>query len=196
MNLNDLRPDKGSKKKRTRVGRGISAGKGKTAGRGTGGAGARGRNARKGPSFEGGQLPITKRLPFKRGFTNIFRIAYQEVTIERLAEFAPGTAITPTLLAERGLIRDASKPVVVLGNGELMTNLTVQAHRFTKTAEAKITGAGGSIERLALVITGAHATVKKLSKERIADLYSKAAAAAQSGAGTDTATDTAADATA
>lgn len=84
MKLHDLQPNQGSNKKKTRVGRGISAGKGKTAGRGTKGAGARGRNARKGPGFEGGQLPLMRRLPFKRGFNNIFRIEYQEVSVEAL----------------------------------------------------------------------------------------------------------------
>lgn len=170
MKLHDLKPDPGSKKKKTRVGRGIASGKGKTAGRGTKGAGARGRNARKGAYFEGGQLPLVRRLPFKRGFTNIFKINYQEVNVGDLAELAAGTAVTPELLAEQGFIRDADKPVVILGGGDLTTKLSFKAHRFTKSAEEKITAAGGSIEKLELVVKGARATVKLLSKEKLAAL--------------------------
>jgi large subunit ribosomal protein L15 len=171
MKLHDLQPDPGSRKKKTRVGRGIAAGKGKTAGRGTKGAGARGRNARKGPYFEGGQLPLVRRLPFKRGFTNVFRIEYQEVKVSQLAMFEKGTTVTPALMVERGFIRDADKPVVVLGNGDLSKKLTVHAHRFTKTAQEKITAAGGSIETLELKVKGARATIKKLPKVKLAELY-------------------------
>lgn len=170
MKLHDLQPNPGSKKKKTRVGRGIAAGKGKTAGRGTKGAGARGRNARKGAYFEGGQLPLVRRLPFKRGFTNIFRIVYEEVKLADLEQFDAGTTITPALLAERGLIKDADRPVVVLGNGELTKKLTVQAHRFTKSAAEKIAAAGGTAEQLKLAVTGARATVKLLPKEKLAAL--------------------------
>ena len=109
MKLHDLKPDPGSRKKRTRVGRGISAGKGKTAGRGTKGAGARGQSARKGAYFEGGQLPLVRRLPFKRGFTNIFRIEYQEVNVAQLEALDAGTTVTPEMLAEKGWIRDADQ---------------------------------------------------------------------------------------
>lgn len=171
MKLHDLRPDPGSKTKKTRVGRGIAAGQGKTAGRGTKGAGARGRNAKKGSYFEGGQLPLVRRLPFKRGFTNIFRIEYQEVKVSQLDLFDKGTTVTPALMAERGLIRDADKPVVVLGNGEISKKLTVRAHRLTKTAQEKIAAAGGSVEILELKVKGAHATVKKLTKAKLAELY-------------------------
>jgi large subunit ribosomal protein L15 len=170
MKLHDLQPDKGSKTKKTRVGRGISAGKGKTAGRGTKGAGARGSSARKGAYFEGGQLPLVRRLPFKRGFTNIFRTQYQEVNVSQLQDIAAGTTVTPELLAEKGLIRDGSKPVVVLGGGELSTKLTVQAHRFSKSAAKKITDAGGSTEPLTLKVTGARITVKLLPKDKLAKL--------------------------
>lgn len=171
MKLHDLKPDPGSNKKKTRVGRGIAAGKGKTAGRGTKGAGARGRGAKKGAYFEGGQLPLVRRLPFKRGFTNVFRIEYQEVKLEQLEAFDAGTTVTPALLAERGLIRSALKPVVILGNGDLKKKLTVQAHRITKSAQEKIEGAGGTVEKLELKVTGAHATVKLLRKEKLAELY-------------------------
>ncbi len=177
MKLHDLKPDKGSKKRKTRVGRGISAGQGKTAGRGTKGAGARGRHARKGAYFEGGQLPLVRRLPFKRGFTNIFKIEYQICNVGDLdgLELAAGTLITPETLVEIGIIRDADKPVAILGDGELTTALKVQGHRFTKSAEAKITAAGGSIEKLELLVTGARATVKLLPKAELEALKAKRA---------------------
>lgn len=170
MKLHDLQPAEGSKKKRTRVGRGIAAGKGKTAGRGTKGQGAR-RGKPKGPYFEGGQLPLVRRLPFKRGFNNIFRIEYQEVNLSRLDALEDGTKVTPKLLAERGFIRDAAKPVVILGNGDLKKKLSIQAHRFTKSAEEKITKAGGSTEKLEIKLTGALATIKLLPKSKLAALY-------------------------
>ena len=170
MKLHDLQPDPGSKRKKQRIGRGIAAGQGKTGGRGTKGAGARGRNARKGPYFEGGQLPLVRRLPFKRGFTNIFRVEFQEVKLSQLDGFDAGTTVTPALLAERGFVRSANKPVVVLGNGDLSKKLVVQAHRFTKTAQDKIAAAGGSTETLEIKIKGARATVKKLTKEKLAEL--------------------------
>src|SRR5215208_1120886 len=119
MKLHDLKPAPGSRRKKTRVGRGISAGQGKTAGRGTKGAGARGSSARKGAYFEGGQLPLVRRLPFKGGFNNIFRIEYQEVNVSELEALDAGTAVTPEILAENGWIRDVGKPVVILGNGDL-----------------------------------------------------------------------------
>ncbi|PJF22884.1 MAG: 50S ribosomal protein L15 [Phototrophicales bacterium] len=144
MKLQDLRPDPGAKKKKTRVGRGISAGKGKTAGRGTKGQGARSGGG-KGAYFEGGQLPLVRRLPFKRGFTNIFRIEYQEVNVDMLeARFEAGETADPQSMAERGLIRDAEQPVAVLGRGDLSKKLTVHAHRFTKSASEKIAQAGGN----------------------------------------------------
>lgn len=170
MKLHDLKPDAGSKKKRTRVGRGIAAGQGKTAGRGTKGQGARSGGG-KGPYFEGGQLPLVRRLPFKRGFTNVFRIEYQEVNVERLNDLEDGTVVTAALLAEKGLVREADRPVVVLGDGDLTKKLTVQAHRFTKSAQEKIEKAGGTIEKLELKLTGAHATVKLLTKEQLAKIY-------------------------
>ena len=171
MKLHDLKPAPGSTKKKTRVGRGISAGKGKTAGRGTKGQGSRS-GGKKGAYFEGGQLPLVRRLPFKRGFNNIFKIYYQEVNVSQLEElFTAGTDITPALLAERGLIRDAIKPVVILGNGSLTKKFTVSAHRFTKSAAEKISAAGGSTTTLEMKLKGALATVKLLPKEQLAKLY-------------------------
>jgi large subunit ribosomal protein L15 len=170
MKLHDLRPDKGATKKRKRVGRGISAGQGKTAGRGTKGQGAR-RGGGKGPYFEGGQLPLVRRLPFKRGFNNIFRIEYQEVNVDDLGRiFSGGDTVTPDSLAEKGLIKKAGEPVVILGRGELNIKLAVQAHRFSKSAQEQIEKAGGSIEKLDLLLKGPLATVKKLRKEQIAQI--------------------------
>lgn len=170
MKLHDLKPAAGSTRKKSRVGRGIAAGKGKTAGRGTKGQGARGRRGKR-AYFEGGQLPLVRRLPFKRGFTNIFRIDYQEVNVEAINErFEDGATVTPESLAAVGLVRKASEPVVILGNGDIKKKLTVQAHRFTKSAIDKIEKAGGSTEKLELLLTGAHATVKKLRKEDLAKL--------------------------
>jgi large subunit ribosomal protein L15 len=173
MKLHDLQPAEGSKKKKTRVGRGISAGKGKTAGRGTKGQGARSGGG-KGPYFEGGQLPLVRRLPFKRGFNNIFRIEYQEVRVDQIEAhdgIADGAVVTPALLAELRLVREPDQPVVVLGNGEIRKKITIRAHRFTKTAAAKIEAAGGTVEKLELKLTGALATVKLLPKAEIARLY-------------------------
>jgi len=145
MKLNELGPSEGAKKSRKRVGRGISAGQGKTAGRGTKGQGARSGGV-KGAYFEGGQLPLARRLPFKRGFTNIRRVEYKVVNLQRLAECDfEGETVTPELMAEFGLLKKATDPVVVLGEGELSVALTVQAHRFSASAKEKIEAAGGSV---------------------------------------------------
>lgn len=148
MKIHDLRPDQGAKKKRKRVGRGISAGQGKTAGRGTKGQNARSGGG-KGPYFEGGQLPLARRLPFKRGFTNIRKIYYKPVNLESLAGIDfDGIEVTPEVMAILGLIKNPTDPVVVLGDGELSAALTVKAHRFSESAKAKIEAAGGSTEVL------------------------------------------------
>jgi large subunit ribosomal protein L15 len=173
MKLHDLRPEPGSVKKKKRVGHGIAAGQGKTAGRGTKGQGAR-RGGGKGPYFEGGQLPLVRRLPFKRGFTNVFRIEYQEVNLDSLQErFQSGDVVTPAALVEKGLLRDADTPVAILARGELSHKLIVQGHRFSKGAQEKIEKSGGSIEKLELLVTGARATVKKLSKAQFEALRTK-----------------------
>lgn len=170
MKLHDLKPTKGSTRKKTRVGRGIAAGKGKTAGRGTKGQGARGRLAKK-PYFEGGQLPLVRRLPFKRGFTNLFRIEYAEVNLEDLNErFEAGAEVTLETLVEKGLLRDINEPVVILGRGELDKALTVSAHRISKSAQEKLEKAGGSFTKLELKVSGVFATVKKMRKEDLAAL--------------------------
>jgi large subunit ribosomal protein L15 len=145
MKLHDLRPDPGSRKKRKRVGRGISAGQGKTAGRGTKGQGARSGGG-KGVYFEGGQLPLARRLPFKRGFTNIRKVYYTPVNLFALSELDADTDVTLDVLAMVGLIKKASDPVVILGEGELNVPLKIQAHRFSKSAREKIESAGGIAE--------------------------------------------------
>lgn len=150
MKLHDLRPNVGATKKRKRVGRGIAAGQGKTAGRGTKGQKSRSGGG-KGIYFEGGQLPLARRLPYKRGFTNIRKIYYKAVNLERLAEFDfDGADVTPDIMAFVGLIKKPTDPVVVLGDGELSVALTVKAHRFSKSAKAKIEAAGGTAEVLPL----------------------------------------------
>lgn len=171
MKLHELKPDEGSKRKRTRVGRGIAAGKGKTAGRGTKGQGARAGGG-KGPYFEGGQLPLVRRLPFKRGFTNIFGITYQEVNIDMIdARFNDGDVVNGESLVAAGLIRKADEPLKVLGRGELTKKVEVHANKFTKSAAEKIEKAGGSVNQHDLKVTGALATVKKLRKEDYERLY-------------------------
>jgi large subunit ribosomal protein L15 len=145
MKLHDLRPDEGSRKKRKRVGRGIAAGQGKTAGRGT-----KGQNARSGgrvsPYFEGGQLPLVRRLPWRRGFTNINRVEYTPVNIKQLAVFEPHAVVTPEVLAQRRIVRSLSKPIKILGDGELDKPLHVVAHAFSESAREKILAAGGQVE--------------------------------------------------
>ena len=148
MKLHDLRPNEGSQKKRKRVGRGISAGQGKTAGRGTKGQGARSGGG-KGVYFEGGQLPLARRLPYKRGFTNGRKVHYKTVNLSRLADFPAGSEITPETIKDMGLIKHATDPVVILGDGDLSAALTVKAHRFSASAKEKIEAAGGTVEVLA-----------------------------------------------
>ncbi|RME70833.1 MAG: 50S ribosomal protein L15 [Chloroflexi bacterium] len=152
MQLHDLNPAPGSKKRRTRVGRGTASGKGKTCGRGMKGQGARSGGG-KGPYFEGGQLPLVRRLPFRRGFTNIHRVEYKPVNLSRLQELFGDSdvrEVTPEILVEAGVIKRSDKAVAILGNGELTVPLTVKAHRFSKSAQAKIEAAGGKVEVLPL----------------------------------------------
>ena len=147
MKLHDLQAPKGARKTRKRVGRGIAAGQGKTAGRGTKGQASRS-GGTKGPYFEGGQLPLVRRLPFKRGFTNIFRVQYAPVNLYRLQEFEADAEISPATLAAAGIIKSAELPVAILGQGDLDRPLVVKAHRFSSSARAKIEEAGGSVEEL------------------------------------------------
>jgi len=151
MKLHDLRPDAGSKKKRKRVGRGIAAGQGKTAGRGTKGQGARSGGG-KGLYFEGGQLPLARRLPFKRGFTNRRKVHYKALNLGLLAELEvkAGTEVNPEFLQGLGLLKKQTDPYVILGDGELDVAITVKAYRVSKSAQEKIEKAGGSVEIIPL----------------------------------------------
>ncbi len=151
MKLHDLQPAPGSVKRKKRIGRGMASGHGKTSGRGIKGQNARSGGG-KGPYFEGGQLPLVRRLPFRRGFTNIHRIEYSPVNVERLQEkFGTGSQeVTPDTLVEAGIIKPSDKAVAILGRGEITAALTVKAHRFSKSAQEKIEAAGGSVEVLPL----------------------------------------------
>jgi large subunit ribosomal protein L15 len=144
MKLHELKPAEGSRKRRKRMGRGIAAGQGKTAGKG-----CKGQNARSGggvrPGFEGGQNPIYRRLP-KRGFTNFHRVEYAVVNLVAFERFAEGVTVTPELLLETGVVKNLKGGLKVLGNGELSKKLTVKAHKFSQTASAKIRAAGGVTE--------------------------------------------------
>lgn len=145
MKLHDLKPRVGSKKKRKRVGRGISAGQGKTAGRGMKGQGARAGSSR-GLYHQGGNLPLFRKLPFKRGFTNFRRVTWNEINIERLLKFEADSEVTPESLKEAGIVRNLRHPVVLLGRGEISVPLKIRLHRVTNGAREKIEAAGGSVE--------------------------------------------------
>lgn len=146
MKLHELKPAPGSRRPRKRVGRGIAAGQGKTAGRGT-----KGQKARAGggvrPGFEGGQNPLYRRLP-KRGFTNPNRKEYAVINVDDLNRFEEGTVVTPELLKEKGVVKNLKDGLKVLGDGDLTVKLTVKAHKFSRTAEEKIAAAGGATEVL------------------------------------------------
>jgi len=151
MKLHELKPQEGSKKERKRVGRGIAAGQGKTAGRGTKGQGARsGGGVRL--YHQGGNLPFFRRLPFVRGkgFTPISRLEYNEVNLDQLSSFPANSLVTPETLANARLLRNPRNPVVILGRGQVEVALRVMAHRVSKSAKEKIEAAGGSVEILEL----------------------------------------------
>lgn len=145
MKLHELKPRPGATKRRKRVGRGISAGQGKTAGRGT-----KGQKARTGWGgklyHQGGNVPFYRTLPFKRGFTNINRVRWSEVNLERLEEFKADAEVSPESLVSIGVLRDLKHPVVLLGRGEVKVPLKVRVHRITNGARSKIEAAGGSVE--------------------------------------------------
>jgi len=149
MKLHELCPARGARKKKRRVARG-NAGKGGT----YAGRGRKGQNARSGggvkPWFEGGQTPLVQRLPPIGGFTNIFKVHYKPVNLDRLGIFEAGAEVSPTTLAEMGILKSPREPVVILGRGEIDRPLRVKAHRFSKSAQAKIVAAGGSVEILPL----------------------------------------------
>jgi len=149
MKLHELYPAPGSRHRKKRVGRGIGSGHGTYATRGI-----KGQKARSGgqipPWFEGGQTRLVKRLPHKRGFTNIFRVEYAAVNVEQLeARFPAGTVVTPDLLRETGLVKKRL-PIKILGDGELTKPLTVHAREFSASARAKIEAAGGRVVEIGL----------------------------------------------
>jgi large subunit ribosomal protein L15 len=145
MKLHELKPNVGATHGKKRVGRGIAAGQGKTAGRGTKGQGSRQGG---GPSlyFQGGNLPLFRRLPFKRGFTPLVRRRYSEINVDRLASFPAGTVVTPEFLAEQNLIHNPSTPVAILGRGEIKVAITIRVQKVTAGAREKIIAAGGKVE--------------------------------------------------
>lgn len=145
MKLHDLKPRAGAKSSKKRVGRGIAAGQGKTAGRGTKGEGARSGSG--GHLYrQGGNLPFFRRLPFKRGFTNINRVEWNEVNVDELGKLAAGDEVNPEKLAEAGLIDNPGLPVVLLGRGKAPKSVKVRVHRVSQGARKKIEAAGGSVE--------------------------------------------------
>lgn len=145
MRQNELTQPSGARHRKKRVGRGLGSGHGTTAGKGTKGQKARAGYSRR-PGFEGGQLPLIKRLPEKRGFTNIFRTEYAIVEVGSLNRF--DGEVTPQMLVEEGLVKSLRKPVKVLGDGELEKPLVVKADKFSQTARSKIEAAGGTAEEI------------------------------------------------
>lgn len=144
VTLSTLRPAPGSRKPIKRVGRGPGSGHGKTSSRGQKGLKSRS-GASMVPGFEGGQMPLQRRLP-KRGFKNIFKVYYQVVNVADLEDFDAGTVVTPELLKTQGKIKSLRRPVKILGNGELSKSLTIRASQFSQSAKQKIVAAGGSAE--------------------------------------------------
>lgn len=147
MDQSKLKPPIGAKHRRKRIGRGDGSGHGTYSGRGCKGQKARsGGGVRLG--FEGGQLPLIKRLPEKRGFVNIFRTEYNVVNVDKLKMFAPNTEVTPQELLKARLVKSLKRPVKILGNGEIDRPLVVRADKFSAAAERKIVAAGGRAEAI------------------------------------------------
>ncbi len=144
---NNITPAPGSKKARKRVGRGDGSGYGTYSGRG-----CKGQKSRAGykmrPGFEGGQLPLIKRLPEKRGFTNIFRIEYSTVSVGRLSTFEAGSKVTPEMMVAAGMVKSLRKPIKILADGDIKHAITVKANKFSASARAKIEAAGGTAEEV------------------------------------------------
>ena len=147
MRLNDLRPAPGSTCSRKRVGRGIGSGKGKTSTRGHKGQKSRSGGAPR-LGFEGGQTPLYRRLPQRRGFRNITRKQYAIVNLGDLEQFDAGAQITPDMFVESGLVKKVGDGIKILGGGEITKAVTVRAHKFSKSAEEKLKAAGGTAEVL------------------------------------------------
>ena len=144
MKLHDLKPAEGATTARKRLGRGTGSGLGKTSGKGHKGAKARSGGGKR-PGFEGGQMPLTMRLP-KRGFTNKWRVEYATVNVDRLNIFEDGAVVSPVELIQAGILKNVQDGVKILGNGEISKKLTVQANKFTASAKEKIEAAGGKVE--------------------------------------------------
>ena len=148
MRLDELSPAPGATHRRKRVARGYGSGHGACSGRGSKGQNSRAGNRKMRPGFEGGQLPIIKRLPSKRGFTNIFKTVYSIVAIGELNVFESGSEVTPEKLLEAGVIESLQHPVKILADGEVEHSLTVKADKFSAAAKAKIEAAGGKTEEI------------------------------------------------
>jgi len=144
MKLHELKAAEGTRKKRNRVGRGMSSGNGKTSGRGHKGQKARSGGGTR-PGFEGGQMPLFQRLP-KRGFTNVNRKEYAIVNLETLNKFEDGTEITPELLQKEGVVKSLASGIKILGKGSIENKYTVKAHKFSASAKEAIEAAGGKTE--------------------------------------------------
>lgn len=144
MKLHDLKPAVGATTAPKRLGRGTGSGLGKTSGKGHKGAKARSGGGKR-PGFEGGQMPLTMRLP-KRGFTNKWRVEYATVNVDRLNIFEDGEVVSPVELIQAGILKNVQDGVKILGNGEITKKLTVQANKFSATAKEKIEAAGGKVE--------------------------------------------------
>ena len=147
MRQDELSPGRGSRRGRKRVGRGDGSGHGTYSGRGVKGQKSRSGFSRK-RGFEGGQLPLIKRLPRKRGFTNIFRTEYSLVNIGMLDRFEAGSEVTPEILVEAGVVKSLGKPIKILARGDLSQPLSVKANAFSAAAKAKIEAAGGKVEEI------------------------------------------------
>ncbi len=147
MREHEVRAPAGKRRRAKRIGRGVGSGKGTYAGKGLKGQKARaGKSMR--PGFEGGQLPMIKRLPHQRGFRNRFRVEYQVVNLQALERFEPGAEVSPLDMLKAGLVRNLKTPVKVLGQGEISKPLAVRAHRFSASARSKIEGAKGTVEEI------------------------------------------------
>lgn len=145
MHIDDLRSTPGAFTPKKRVGRGHGSGTGKTSGKGTKGQKARSGGGTR-PGFEGGQNPIYRRMPYKRGFTNPFRVEFEVLNLKRLEELGLDSPITPETLYERGAITHPERPLKILGEGEISGAIHIRAHKFSESARAKIEAAGGTAE--------------------------------------------------
>ncbi|MFC2002394.1 50S ribosomal protein L15 [Chloroflexota bacterium] len=151
MRQDNLSPAPGSRRSRKRIGRGDGSGHGTYSGRGCKGQKSRSGNKMR-PGFEGGQLPLIKRLPQKRGFVNIFRTEYSVVNIDRLNAFEPGSEVMPEKLVAAGLVKSLRNPIKILAEGNIKHSLSVKANKFSTAAKAKIEAAGGKVEEVGYAV--------------------------------------------